>query len=498
MDTKQYLIALDQGTTSSRALLVDSEFEIIGIKQQEFKQIYPEKGWVEHDPLEIWNTQIKMMHQVMEQFNIEATHIAGIGITNQRETTVIWNKNTGKPIYNAIVWQDQRTIDICETLKAQGLTNYIKETTGLVIDTYFSACKIKWILDNTPGALELATKGELLFGTIDTWLLWKLTQGKVHATDYTNASRTMLFNIQTLKWDDKLLKVLNIPISMMPEVKPSANMFGYCKINAVSIPITGVAGDQQSSLFGQKCFSSGMAKNTYGTGCFALMNIGSKFKQSSNGLLTTLTCDTNTGSPEYAFEGSVFIAGAAVQWLRDGLEIIDSASETEKMAKSIKDLDALYFVPAFSGLGAPYWNMYVRGAIFGLTRDVTKNHLAKATLQAIAYQTLDVLNAMSKDLGRKIQNLKVDGGASNNNFLMQFQSDILNTDVIKPNNSETTAMGAIYLAAQTLGLWNRNNTSISKKTKAFTPNMDAGTRKRLYSGWTNAINTCISHHGNSK
>ncbi len=483
----KYIIALDQGTTSSRAVLIDEMGAINGIAQQEFTQIFPQSGWVEHDPNEIWNTQLGVLQRVLLENKISAKSIAAIGITNQRETTVVWDKNTGEPIYNAIVWQDKRTAFICEDLKTKGLADYVKENTGLVIDSYFSGTKIKWILDQVAGARHRAERGELLFGTIDTWLIWKLTGGKCHVTDYSNASRTMVFNIKSLKWDDRLLKELNIPTAMMPEVKPSAADFGTWSFEGVSIPIAGVAGDQQAALFGQACFEPGMAKNTYGTGCFMLMNTGSKIQHSKNGLITTIAWGLE-GKVEYALEGSVFIAGAAVQWLRDSMHLIDQSKDSEYFAAKALGSNEVYVVPAFAGLGAPYWDMYARGAIFGLTRDTGKDHIIKATLESLAYQTKDILNAMQEDAGVTLKSLKVDGGACANNVLMQFQSDILGTEVERPVVIESTAMGAAYLAGIHIGLWKKEDIARKRQIqKTFTPQMSETDRAKLYKGWLKAV-----------
>ena len=484
---EKFIIALDQGTTSSRAVLVNSKAEIKGITQKEFTQIFPQPGWVEHDPKEILKTQLGVLTELIEKNKLDGKSIVAIGITNQRETTVVWDRKTGAPVYNAIVWQDKRTAPICEELKSRGLNDYVREATGLLIDSYFSGTKIKWILDNVAGAREKANKGELAFGTIDTWLIWNLTGGKVHATDVTNASRTMLFNIRELKWDEKLLKELSIPASLLPEVKPSADHFGDAEINGMKIPINGVAGDQQAALFGQACFEPGMAKNTYGTGCFMLMNTGSKIQQSKNGLITTIAWSLDN-KVEYALEGSVFIAGAAIQWLRDGLHIIDQSKDSEYFASKALGSNDVYVVPAFAGLGAPYWDMYARGAIFGLTRDTGKEHLIKATLESLAYQTKDILNAMQEDSGVTLSTLKVDGGACANNILMQFQADILGTDVERPKVIESTAMGAAYLAGIQAGIWKKNdivkNRVIEKK---FQPVMDESVRAKLYKGWKKAV-----------
>lgn len=483
----KYIIALDQGTTSSRAVLFDEQGEIKGIAQKEFMQIFPQSGWVEHDPQEILKTQLSVLNQLIKEQDIAEKEIVAIGITNQRETTVVWDRNTGVPVYNAIVWQDKRTAYICEELKQQGLEDYVRQHTGLVIDSYFSATKIKWILDHVEGAKEKANRGELIFGTIDTWLLWNMTAGKVHATDVTNASRTMLYNIKKLEWDDKLLSALDIPSTMLPIVKPSAHTFGSTNVNGVSINICGIAGDQQAALFGQACFEPGMAKNTYGTGCFMLMNTGSTLQLSKHGLLTTIAWSLN-GEVEYALEGSVFIAGAAVQWLRDGLHLIDQSKDSEYFASKALGPNEVYVVPAFAGLGAPYWDMYARGAIFGLTRDTGKDHIVKATLESLAYQTKDVLTAMEEDSGIPLKALRVDGGASANNMLMQFQADILNTPVERPTVIESTATGAAYLAGIEAGLWKKGQITRNRKIeRSFTPAMPEEERAKLYKGWKKAV-----------
>jgi glycerol kinase len=487
MTKPTYIIALDQGTTSSRAVLFNEQGDIKGIAQQEFQQIFPNPGWVEHNPEEIWSTQLGVLQKVIVENAIELNSIAAIGITNQRETTVIWDRKTGVPVYNAIVWQDKRTAPTCEELKTKGLTDYVRENTGLVIDSYFSGTKVKWILDNVDGVRQRAEKGELAFGTIDTWLIWKLTNGKSHVTDYSNASRTLLYNIRQLKWDEKLLKELTVPRSLLPEVKPSASLFGTWNVNGVAIPITGVAGDQQAALFGQACFQPGMAKNTYGTGCFMLMNTGSTIQQSKNGLITTIAWGLD-GKVEYALEGSVFIAGAAVQWLRDSMHIIDQSKDSEYFAMKALGSNEVYVVPAFAGLGAPYWDMYARGAIFGLTRDTGKDHIIKATLESLGYQTKDILNAMQEDAGLKLASLKVDGGACANNILMQFQADILGTEVERPEVIESTALGAAYLAGIQIGLWKKEDIIRNRKIqKRFVPNMDENTRATLYKGWQKAV-----------
>ncbi len=483
----RYIIALDQGTTSSRAVLFDELGQIKGIAQQEFRQIFPQSGWVEHDPNEIWNTQYEVLLKVIRENNVSPSTIAAIGITNQRETTVIWDRKTGEPVYNAIVWQDKRTAYICEDLKTRGLTDYVRTNTGLVIDSYFSATKIKWILDHVDGAKSRAQKGDLAFGTIDTWLIWKLTGGKVHVTDYSNASRTMLYNIRGLKWDEKLVNELEIPAALLPEVKPSSGRFGSWMFNGVEIPIAGVAGDQQAALFGQACFEPGMAKNTYGTGCFMLMNTGTNIQLSKNGLITTIAWGLD-GKVEYALEGSVFIAGAAVQWLRDSMHLIDQSKDSEYFAAKALGSNEVYVVPAFAGLGAPYWDMYARGAIFGLTRDTGKDHIIKATLESLAFQTKDILNAMQDDAGLKLASLKVDGGACANNILMQFQADILGTEVERPVVIESTALGAAYLAGIHIGLWKKGDILKNRKIqKRFAPMMEEQTRSKLYKGWKKAV-----------
>lgn len=483
----KFIVALDQGTTSSRAVLFNSKGEIKGIAQREFRQIFPKPGWVEHDPLEIFDSQMSVFKQLLSGKKIKAKNIAAIGITNQRETTVVWNKNTGIPVCNAIVWQDKRTAEICETMKKKGFEKYVKESTGLVIDAYFSGTKVKWILDNVKGARKKAENGELLFGTIDSWLIWKLTNGKVHATDYSNASRTMLFNIKTLKWDKKMLNALAIPESMLAEVKNSADNFGWFEMDGVKIPIAGVAGDQQAALFGQTCFEQGTAKNTYGTGCFMLMNTGKKLQYSKSGLITTIAWGLN-GKVSYALEGSVFIAGAAIQWLRDGLKIIKSANDSESFAIEAENSEEVYVVPAFTGLGAPYWDMYARGAIFGLTRDTGRSHLIKATLESLAYQTKDVLDAMQNDSGIKLKKLQVDGGACANNYLMQFQSGILNAKIERPEIIESTALGTAFLAGISIGMWTQKEISKMRKvSRVFSPKMNSPKRKKLYYGWQKAV-----------
>lgn len=497
---KQYVMALDQGTTSSRAILFDHSSRIVGIAQKEFAQIYPKPGWVEHDPMEIWGTQSGVALEVLETTGIRPQEIVAIGITNQRETTIVWDKNTGKPVYNAIVWQDRRTAGICDELKERGLESYIRENTGLVVDAYFSGTKVKWILDHVKGAREKAEKGELLFGTVDSWLIWNLTGGNVHVTDYSNASRTLLYNIKDLKWDDKLLQELDIPTSMLPEVKPSSEIYGATDsrtFGGAEIPIAGVAGDQQAALFGQACFEPGTAKNTYGTGCFMLMNTGEKAVASKSGLLTTIAWGLD-GKVEYALEGSIFIAGAAVQWLRDGLKFIDSAADSEYYANKVKDTDGVYVVPAFAGLGAPYWDMYARGAIFGLTRGSKKEHIVRATLDSLAYQTKDVLGAMEADSGIQLQALRVDGGAVANNLLMQFQADILGVKVERPKLTETTAMGAAYLAGLATNFWNKEEISHNSNLDTiFEPQMNDEERTTLYKGWKKAVTRTMGWENNN-
>lgn len=486
----KYIMALDQGTTSSRAIIFDENGLIKGVTNREFTQIYPKPGWVEHDAMEIWGSQIGVAKEVLLKCGLAVHDIAAIGITNQRETTVVWDKNTGKPVYNAIVWQCRRTASICDELKERGLTEKIREKTGLVVDAYFSGTKIKWILDNVEGAREKAEKGDLLFGNIDTWLIWNLTGGKVHVTDYSNASRTMLFNIHTLEWDDDILKELNIPKNMLPKVMPSSCVYGYTttEIFGGEVPIAGVAGDQQAALFGQACYSAGMAKNTYGTGCFMLMNTGEKAVESKHGLLTTIAWGVD-GKVEYALEGSIFIAGAVIQWLRDELRVLDNAAQSEELAMKVEDNNGVYLVPAFVGLGAPYWDMYARGAILGLTRGAKREHIVRAALESICYQTRDVLEAMQQDSGITLKNLKVDGGAVANNFLMQFQADILGVPVDRPKVIETTALGAAYLAGLAVGYWKDKNDISSKWQidKTFKPQMETETKERLYAGWKKAV-----------
>ena len=482
-----YIISLDQGTTSSRAILVDEQGQIQGMVQKEFKQIFPKSGWVEHDAMEILESQMSVLSQLLKDQKVNASDIKAIGITNQRETTIVWDKNTGKPVYNAIVWQDKRTADICQQMTKSGLTEHVRKTTGLVIDSYFSGTKVKWILDNVEGAKAKAENGDLLMGTVDSWLVWNMTKGVNHVTDYTNASRTLIYDIVNLKWDKKLLDYLGIPQSMLPEVKPSAHHFGDYEIDGVQIPIAGIAGDQQAALFGQACFKKGTAKNTYGTGCFMLMNTGEKPTFSKNGLLTTIGYGLD-GKVNYALEGSIFIAGAAIQWLRDGLELIEDAIETEALADSVEGENPVYVVPAFAGLGAPYWDMYAKGAIFGLTRDTGKAHLAKATLESLAYQTKDILKAMEDDSGIQLKSLRVDGGACANNHLMQFQADILDTEVHRPEVIESTAMGAAFLAGIQVGLWKQEDVDQNRPmNQIFKPTFDRVKRKRLYGKWQKAV-----------
>lgn len=493
---KKYIMALDRGTTSSRCIIFDKDGNIIKVAQKEFEQIYPKPGWVEHDAMEIWGSQSGVMREAVDTAGINPEEIAAIGITNQRETTVVWDKKTGKPIYNAIVWQCRRTSEICDELKEKGLTECIREKTGLIIDAYFSATKVKWILDNVEGARERAKKGELLFGTIDTWLIWKLTGGRVHVTDYSNASRTMMYNINTLEWDKDILKELDIPEIMLPEVKESSCVYGYTDSGLfadIKIPIAGCAGDQQSALFGQNCFEEGTAKNTYGTGCFLLMNTGEKPVKSENGLLTTISWGVD-GKVEYALEGSIFMGGASIQWLRDELRMIKSAADSEKYARRVENTNGVYVVPAFTGLGAPYWDMYARGTIVGLTRGAKKEHLIRATLESIAYQTKDVLEAMQNDSGIELKSLKVDGGASNNNFLMQFQSDILNVKIDRPKIVETTALGAAYLAGLAVGFF-KSKEDIKKRwvcDREFEPKMSEEVREKSYKDWKRAVERSLA------
>lgn len=491
MTEQKYIVALDQGTTSSRAVILDHDANIVSVAQREFTQIYPEAGWVEHDPMEIWATQSSTLVEALAKTGIRSDQLVGIGITNQRETTIVWNKETGKPVYNAIVWQCRRTADICEQLKARGLEDYVRDNTGLVLDPYFSGTKVKWILDNVEGAREDAEAGKLLFGTVDTWLVWKMTQGRVHVTDYTNASRTMLFNINDLCWDQKMLDEMGIPASMMPEVKRSSEIYGQTNIGGkggTRIPIAGIAGDQQAALYGQMCVEAGQAKNTYGTGCFLLMNTGQEKVTSKNGLLTTLACGPK-GEPAYALEGAVFMGGASIQWLRDEMKILAGAEDSEYFATKVDTSNGVYVVPAFTGLGAPYWDAYARGTIVGLTRGVNSNHIIRATLEGIAYQTRDVLDAMQADSGIRLANLRVDGGAVANNFLMQFQSDVLNTEVHRPQVTEVTALGAAYLAGLAVGFWDSIDELQDKAVldRTFEPHDDEEKRNRRYKGWKRAV-----------
>ena len=491
-----YILSLDQGTTSSRAIVFDKNGSIISVAQKEFTQIFPQPGWVEHDPEEIWSTQLGVAAEAITKAGLTAEDIHAIGITNQRETTIVWDRNTGKPVYNAIVWQDRRTADFCDELKKKNLHILIQQRTGLVVDAYFSASKVKWILDNVEGVRARAEKGTLCFGTVDSWLLWNLTKGQVHATDVSNASRTMLMNLQTLQWDGELEKIFNIPGNMLPQIRSSSEVYGTTQniLTAKNIPIAGIAGDQQSALFGQLCTQPGMVKNTYGTGCFMLMNTGEKAVISKNNLLTTVAWKIN-GKTEYALEGSVFIAGAVVQWLRDGLGIIRASTDVEKLAAKVKDSEGVYVVPAFTGLGAPYWNQHARGTIVGITRGTTAAHIAKAALDSIAYQTADVLKAMEADSGIEIKELRVDGGATVNNLLMQFQSDLLNTAVVRPRITETTALGAAYLAGLATGFWNsvdelQEQWQIERK---FEPDMEEEKRKELTIGWAKAVKAAMSY-----
>ncbi len=493
---QKYILALDQGTTSSRAIVFDHDGNIVSVAQKEFPQIFPKPGWVEHNPEDIWSTQLGVAAEAITKAGLTAEHIHAIGITNQRETTIVWDRNTGKPIYNAIVWQDRRTADFCDELKRKNLHILIQQRTGLVVDAYFSASKIKWILDNVDGARAKAEKGELCFGTVDTWLIWNLTKGQVHATDVSNASRTMLMNLQTLQWDGELEKIFNIPGNMLPQIRSSSEVYGNTQniITSKNIPIAGIAGDQQSALFGQMCTQPGMVKNTYGTGCFMLMNTGEKAVVSKNNLLTTVAWKIN-GKTEYALEGRVFIGGAVVQWLRDGLGIIKNSADIEDLASKVSDTDGVYLVPAFAGLGAPHWNQHTRGTMVGLTRGSTAAHIARAAIESIAYQTADVLKAMEADSGIHIKELRVDGGATVNNALMQFQSDILNTAVIRPRITETTALGAAYLAGLATGYWSSVDEIQQqwKTDKQFEPQMDEEKRTSLMNGWQRAVKAAMSY-----
>lgn len=489
----KYILALDQGTSSSRALVFDHEGNVCSVAQMEFTQHFPQPGWVEDDPMEIWSSEAAVIAEAISKIGINGKDIAGIGITNQRETTIVWDAETGKPIYNAIVWQDRRTASFCDALKAQGLTDKIREKTGLIIDAYFSGTKIKWILDNVPGARVRAEAGKLRFGTVDSWLVWQLTKGEVHITDVTNASRTMLFNINTLKWDEEMLSLLGIPVSMLPEVKSSSEIYGHTKttIFAHEVPIAGIAGDQQAALFGQMCTAPGSVKNTYGTGCFLLMNTGTKPILSKNKLLTTIAWKIG-GTVNYALEGSIFVGGSVVQWLRDGLGIIRSSSEIEALAASVPDNGGVYFVPALTGMGAPYWDQDARGTICGLTRGATAAHIARAALEGIAFQTMDIVAAMEKDAGVRLAELKVDGGASRNNLLMQFQADVLGASVVRPKVTETTGMGAAYLAGLAVGFWSSTDEIRSQwqVDKAFAPSGEDVTG--LKAGWADAISRTVN------
>lgn len=493
---QKYILALDQGTTSSRAIVFDHSGKICSVAQKEFTQHFPKPGWVEHDPNEIWSSEASVIAEAISAIDINGLDIAAIGITNQRETTIVWDIDTEEPIYNAIVWQDRRTAEFCDKLKAQGLVDKVREKTGLIIDAYFSGTKIKWILDNVPGARERAEKGKLRFGNVDSWLVWRLTRGEVHCTDVTNASRTMLFNINTLQWDDDLLKLLDIPRSMMPEVKSSSEVYGHTKttIFAHEVPIAGIAGDQQSALFGQMCLTPGSIKNTYGTGCFVMLNIGDKPLLSKNNLLTTVAWKIGD-KVKYALEGSIYVGGSVVQWLRDGLGFIKSSSDVEELASSVPDSGGVYFVPALTGLAAPYWDQYARGTIVGITRGTTRAHIARAALDGIAFQTYDIAQAMAKDLGAPLTELKVDGGASRNNLLMQFQSNLLGIPVVRPRITETTALGAAYLAGLAVGFWKdideiKSQWQVERTFNPVPENEDIKTAKE---GWKDAIQRTLSH-----
>ncbi len=485
---KKYILSLDEGTTSARAILFDKDANVVSLSQYEFTQIYPKPSWVEHNPQEIYSAQYTALTECITKANVNPKDIAAVGITNQRETVIVWDRNTGEPVYNAIVWQCRRTADICDQLKAEGLEEYIANTTGLKIDAYFSGTKIKWILDNVPNAREKAENGDLLFGTVDTWLLWKLSGGKIHITDYTNASRTMLFDIHNLCWDEKLLEILNIPKSMLPEVKSCSEVYGEVNILGENIAVSGIAGDQQAALFGQRCFERTDIKNTYGTGCFLLMNTGEKAYKSKNGLLTTIAASFS-GKINYALEGSVFVGGAVVQWLRDELKLIEKSSDSEHYAKKVENNGGVYIVPAFAGLGAPYWDMYAKGTICGLTRGSNKNHIVRAALESIAYQTNDLLDSLKADTGLEIKSILADGGASANKFLMQFQADISDITVICPESSEATALGAAFLAGLAVGFFESTSeiAKIDINKTSFTPTIDQNNRKNLLSGWQKAI-----------
>ena len=489
---KKYILAIDEGTTSARAILFNKKGAVVSSAQREFSQIYPKPSFVEHDPLEIYSAQYSAITDAITKIDAKPEEIAAVGITNQRETVIVWEKATGKPIANAIVWQCRRTADICEKLKADGYEDYIHKTTGLRTDAYFSGTKVKWVLDNYPDARKKAENGELLFGTVDTWLIWKLSDGKLHITDYTNASRTMLFDIHKLCWDKKMLEILNIPECMLPEVKSSSEIYGEISILGASIPVTGIAGDQQAALFGQRCFTQGDIKNTYGTGCFLLMNTGNTAINSNNGLLTTIAATVKGETVSYALEGSVFVGGAVIQWLRDELGLISKSSDSEACAQSVDDTAGVYIVPAFAGLGAPYWDMYARGTICGLTRGAGRNHIVRAALESIAYQTNDLITAMQNDADVTVTSLKADGGAARNNFLMQFQADISNTDVICPKNAEATALGAALLAGITAGIINGNIASINSNVTTFKPHITKEERDKNLSGWKQAVNSTVT------
>ena len=495
----KFIMALDAGTTSNRCILFDHDGNIASVAQKEFMQIFPKPGWVEHDANEIWSTILGVAVEAMAKVGAKPSDISGIGITNQRETTIVWDKETGEPVYNAIVWQCRRTSEYCDELRDKGLTDMIRSKTGLVIDAYFSATKLRWILEEVPGVRERAENGELLFGTVDTWIIWKLTKGRVHVTDYSNASRTMMYNITELKWDENILKELNIPASMLPEVVDSSKVYGNCSKHLLGgeIPIAGIAGDQQAALFGQQCWQKGSAKNTYGTGCFLLMNTGSEPVFSNNGLVTTLAWGLD-GNVTYALEGSVFIAGASIQWLRDEMRLIDSAEDSEYMANKVKDTNGCYVIPAFTGLGAPYWNQYARGAIVGITRGVNKYHIIRATLEAIAYETNDVLKAMELDLGAQLKELRVDGGASANNFLMQTQADIIDATVVRPSCRESTALGAAFLAGLATGFWNSTDElrTITSTDRVFKPEIDEESRQKKLAGWKKAVERSFDWESN--
>lgn len=489
---KKYVVALDQGTTSSRAIIFNKDQEIVEVRQQEFEQIFPKPGYVEHDPNRIFGSQMAVLHEAIAASGVNPEEIAGIGITNQRETTIVWDKNTGEPVYNAIVWQCRRTSELCEKYKAQGISGRIREKTGLLIDAYFSATKIKWILDNVEGARERAERGDLLFGTVDTWLVWKMTKGKIHVTDQTNASRTMLYNIKELKWDKELLDIFDIPAAMLPEVRSSSEIYGTYNIQGVEVPISGIAGDQQAALFGQTCFEKGQAKNTYGTGCFLLMNMGEKCNISDGGLLTTIGIGLKDRI-NYAMEGSVFVGGAVIQWLRDELKVIRSSKESETVAGSVEDNGGVYFVPAFTGLGAPYWDMYARGAIMGITRGTTIAHIVRAAVESMGFQSMELLEAIEKESGIRVGSLKVDGGASENDFLMQFQADVAGIDIVRPVIRETTALGAAYLAGLSTGVWNSidNISSSQKIDKVFVPEVSEEKKTEMVSKWKKAISRTL-------